>query len=116
MTERFEEAIDRANKEERATFTVRTVGVRPCGSDDVPRELHEKMIARTIEICKKHSGIDCVRRSGSTDCNSPMSMGVPAICLGCYMGGGAHTREEFVEIDSVEIGRRIAAELILGYY
>lgn len=116
MTEQFERIMRETAEEGRAAFAVRTVGVRPCGSDDVPRDRHEEMIARVREICEKHSGMDCVRRSGSTDCNSPMSVGVPAVCLGSYMGGGAHTREEFVEIDSLETGMRIAAELILGYF
>ena len=103
--------------EGRAEFAVRTVGIRPCGSEDVPRDLHEEMIARVEEIYRHHAGeIDCARRSGSTDCNSPMSVGIPAVCLGCYVGGGAHTREEYVEIASLETGRCIAAELILGYF
>lgn len=116
MTEQFEAAMRAAAEEGRAEFSVRTVGIRPCGSEDVPKELHEEMIARVIEICKHHTGEICARRSGSTDCNSPMSMGVPAVCLGCYMGGGAHTREEFVEIASLETGMKIAAELILCYF
>lgn len=117
MTEQFEKTMCEVAAEGRAEFAVRTVGIRPCGSEDVPHDLHEEMIARVEEIYKHHAGeIECVRRSGSTDCNSPMSVGVPAVCLGCYVGGGAHTREEFVEIASLETGRYIAAELILGYF
>jgi acetylornithine deacetylase/succinyl-diaminopimelate desuccinylase-like protein len=39
-------------------------------------------------------------------------MGIPAICVGAYAGGGAHTREEYVEIDSLPIGMDIAIRVI----
>ena len=54
--------------------------------------------------------------SGSTDCNIPMSLGVPSVCVGLYRGGGAHTREEYVWIDSIPVGLKIAADLILSYF
>ena len=53
---------------------------------------------------------------GSTDCNIPLSMGVPAICPGCVIGNGTHTREEYVEIDSPEPGIRLAFDLILHHF
>ena len=38
----------------------------------------------------------------------------------CYrrakLGGGSHTREEYVNIKSISVGMRIAAELILDYF
>jgi acetylornithine deacetylase/succinyl-diaminopimelate desuccinylase-like protein len=43
-------------------------------------------------------------------------MGIPAICPGCVMGAGAHTREEYVEIDSLLPGLKVAAELILHHF
>lgn len=52
---------------------------------------------------------------GSTDCNIPLSMGIPAIHIGCYRGAGAHTREEYVEIRSLLPGLKLALDLILGY-
>ena len=116
MTELFEECVRHANERGTATFRVTTVGIRPCGSEDVDHALHEEMLSLASSISEKHSGIPCVRRSGSTDCNSPMSVGVPAVCLGCYAGGGAHTREEYLEIDSLSAGMKIVSELILSYF
>ena len=46
----------------------------------------------------------------------PLSMGIPAICPGCVLGAGAHTREEYVEIDSLLPGLKVAAELILYHF
>lgn len=36
--------------------------------------------------------------AGSTDCNIPLSMGIPAICFGGLLGDGVHTREEYVTV------------------
>lgn len=116
MTQLFEQTVLRANERKTATFRVKTVGVRPCGSEDVDRELHEEMLSLASGIIEKHTGVPCRRQSGSTDCNSPMSVGVPAVCVGCYQGGGAHTREEYLEIDSLPVGMKIVAELILSYF
>ena len=98
-----------------AKISVETIGVRPCGQD-VDEALLENMAQRVIAICQKHSGIPCKRTSGSTDANIPMSMGIPAVCVGVYQGGGPHTREEYVEIASIPVGLKITAELILGYF
>lgn len=116
MTSLFEDAITRARERSNATFRVTTVGIRPCGSEDLDRELHEKMLSLVSDITKKHTGIAPQRRSGSTDCNSAMSVGIPAVCVGCYSGGGAHTREEYLELDSIPVGMRIVAELILSCF
>lgn len=110
----FEKTVAEARAEGLAEIEVETIGVRPCGGK-IDEALHEEMISKTIAICEKHTGMECVRRSGSTDCNAPMSLGVPAVCVGVYEGGGAHTREEYVYIDSIPKGLKIAAELILSY-
>lgn len=115
MEKVFESVINRANARGKGKFTVETVGIRPCGGD-VDAEIHEAMISRVIEICEKHTGITCMRGKGSTDCNVPMSLGVPAVCPGIYMGGGAHTREEWVEIASLPAGVRICSDIMLDYF
>ncbi|WP_320128183.1 hypothetical protein [uncultured Sphaerochaeta sp.] len=54
--------------------------------------------------------------AGSTDCNIPLSLGIPSVCLGCYNGGKAHTYEEWVEIASLEPGYRVAFKMVLSYF
>lgn len=111
----FEETIARAKEDNIADITVNLLGVRPCekGVDSV--RLAE-MTTKAIRISEKHSGIPCKAKSGSTDCNIPMSMGIPAIAVGVYMGDGTHTRAERVLISSIPIGMKIGAELILEYF
>jgi len=88
------------------------VGDRPCGLDvdNTP------LAARAAAAVRTHYGFEPRFTSGSTDCNIPLSMGIPAICPGCVLGAGAHTREEFVEIDSLLPGLKVASELILYHF
>ena len=112
MREIFENEIIKAKERNDAEITVNTIGIRPCGKD-VDSEKLAKMSEKCIKICEKYSGFDCLLGSASTDCNIPMSMGIPAVCVGIFWGSGAHTREEKVEISSIPAGIKIAAELIL---
>ena len=97
------------------TVTVTLVGDRPC-ADGVDREKLEEMMARANAASQRHYGHAMTFGSGSTDCNIPLSMGIPAICVGCYRGAGAHTRQEYVEIDSLLPGLKFASDLILHYF
>ncbi len=116
MTRQFEEKIQKAQENPNATIKVETVGIRPCG-EAKDKALHQAMIERAVEVSARHTGLETIRiTSGSTDCNIPLSLGVAAICPGLYLGGGAHTREEWLNIKSLEMGLRVAAELILDYF
>ena len=115
MKQFFESEIEKAKQSGKAEITVKTIGERPCGGD-VDKEHLAQMSEKVARICQKHSGKLCPSRSSSTDCNIPMSMGIPAISMGCYVGQGAHTREEKVLISSIPVGLKIAAEIILGYF
>jgi len=74
------------------------------------------MISRVSDICRKHSGLPCFVGSGSTDCNIPLSVGIPAVCLGVFLGAGAHTEGEYIYKDSLKVGLLIAGELILELF
>ncbi len=115
MKNTFEKLVAEANAEGKAKFTVNVVGIRPC-SNDYDVALHEEMIERVRAITEKYTGMTCTRHSGSTDCNAPMSMGVPAVCVGTYRGWGTHTREEYVERASFENSMKITIDLMLQYY
>jgi len=94
---------------------VELLGERPC-SGEVDMQREESLMNRAAAAAKRHANVEMDFRAGSTDCNIPLSMGIPAICTGCYVGGGAHTREEWVQIDSLLPGLKIAFELILHHF
>jgi di/tripeptidase len=76
----------------------------------------QALMARASQAVERYYGKPVNFVSGSTDCNIPLSMGIPAVCVGCCFGSGAHTREEYVEIDSLLPGLKVAFELILHYF
>lgn len=88
------------------------VGDRPCGLDVD----NSALAARAVKAVEAHYGFSPALTSGSTDCNIPLSLGIPAICPGCVLGADAHTREEYVEIGSLLPGLKVAAELILHHF
>ena len=85
-------------------------------SGDVNEADENLLFDRIAKAVQSQYDITISRRSGSTDCNIPLSMGIPSACIGCYAGEGAHTREEYVEIDSLLPGLKLAFELILHHF
>ena len=114
MEEHFHAAIN-FYRTKGIEVTVTQVGDRPCMGDvDPVRE--QALMDRGAQAVKKYYGYDVVYRSSSTDCNIPMAMGIPGICVGTVDGGKAHTREEYIEIDSLLPGLKVAAEMILHHF
>jgi len=96
-------------------ISVSLLGSRPCSGDlDWNRE--EILMNRAASAVQEHYGYEVSFRSGSTDCNIPLSLGIPAVCVGCAEGEGAHTREEWVDIQSLRPGLGVAFQLILHHF
>ena len=93
---------------------VEKVGDRPC-ADGVDERALSQFKYEWKEIIEKIIDKEERVSSGSTDCNIPASLGVPALCVGSYYGGGAHTREEWINIESLNQGLDVAIELIKKY-
>lgn len=95
--------------------TVTLLGERPCGIE-IDETAHNALIARASDAILRHYGLQTTLGAGSTDCNIPLSRGIPAVCVGAVCGGGAHTREEYVEINSLKPGIAVAFEMILHHF
>lgn len=111
----FKNEVQKMKDKNISEITVKLIGDRPCGGDVDQTKLNE-LCEKVISICQKHSGLDCIRESGSTDANIPMSLGIPAVCAGTHISGGTHTREEWIDKKSLEIGAKINAEIVLEYF
>lgn len=96
--------------------TVETLGKRPCKSSDVDEDALAQLTLTAAAISEHFTGIRCGYGASSTDCNTPLSMGVPAVCLGLCRGSGSHTRGEWLDIDSLPIGAKIAGAFIGRYF
>ena len=111
MAGQFQSLFDRPGLE------VRLVGSRPCGRLGTEGlEMQEKMIQRAEQLIEAVTGKKPARTSGSTDCNLPLSMGIPSICIGTCYGAGAHTREEYLLADSMLTGCEVAIRTVLEYF
>lgn len=101
MKAKFEEIFESA-KSEKTEVLVELIGERPCS--EIPEEIQNAFAQKCGKIIENINGKEVSYGSSSTDCNIPMSLGIPGIAMGVYVGGGAHTREEWVDISSLEKG------------
>lgn len=98
-----------------ARVDVELLGLRPCGRGVNPDE-QARLEALCIEAIAQYTGEAPTRASGSTDCNIPLSMGIPSCCFGVYVGEGEHTREEWVDAASICPGMKAAACVIMNWF
>ena len=96
-------------------ITVTEVGNRPCGGEiDLGVQVAMKQRANVIAL--ETLGRPMRFKTGSTDCNIPLSMGIPSICVGCCDGDGCHTREEYLDIKGIFAGLCMAFGMILHHF
>jgi len=92
---------------------VEVLGERPCMGDVDPVKqaaLEDKVSALLAEYC----GSVPPKAPSSTDCNIPFSVGIPSVCFGGYIGKGAHTREEYIELESLKQGMPMLLACVLS--
>ena len=113
MKEKFFEIFD-AVRAMGVEVNVTVVGERPSAKGVDENEI-KRMCDIVSKVQKSVTGEDSTYGSGSTDCNIPLSLGVPAVCFGVYVGGGAHTRGEWIKKSSVVPGLEIALKTTLEF-
>ncbi|MBR4077828.1 MAG: M20/M25/M40 family metallo-hydrolase [Oscillospiraceae bacterium] len=114
MQHRFEEIIA-AHRVKGVNITVTEVGNRPCGGE-IDLGGQEAMKQRANDIALETLGRPMRFKTGSTDCNIPLSLGIPSICVGCCDGDGCHTREEYLDIKGIYPGLCMAFGMILHHF
>ena len=108
-------AVIEAYRAKGVQVEVELLGQRPCSGAVDPEKL-AGLSRRIGGAVAAYSGVTPAVTAGSTDCNIPLSLGIPAVCVGVVDGAGAHTREEYVVIDSFVKGYRCAFACILPYF
>ena len=66
--------------------------------------------------CLQNEGLQPHLSIGSTDANIPLSLGIPAVCIGLSTGQGAHTVQEYINIDPLSTGLDQLVHLVEGSY
>jgi acetylornithine deacetylase/succinyl-diaminopimelate desuccinylase-like protein len=97
------------------TVNVTLLGERPC-MGNVDPDKQQALVDRAERLTREYLKIEPEVQSGSTDCNIPLAAGIPSVALGCYIGEGAHTRGEWLRVDSLPSGLRLAFDLILEHF
>jgi len=87
-------------------------GIQPLGSRPAGRTASERLLRAAREAVRE-AGLPIQERAASTDAAAAVPYGVPAIAVGAYRGGGAHTEEEWVEPDSLALGLRVLSGLLV---
>ena len=108
-------AILASHTPEDARVTAERIGERPCAGAVDPaaqRALGEACLG----ALRRYAGTQPALCAGSTDCNIPLSMGVPSACFGVYRGEGAHTREEWIDVRTVCGGMKAAMSVLLNWF
>jgi acetylornithine deacetylase/succinyl-diaminopimelate desuccinylase-like protein len=87
------------------------IGNRPVGAISP----HHPLV-QTARRSLEKVGLEPRLHIGSTDANIPLSLGLPAICVGITTGGGAHTLDEYIHVQPVAQGITQLYSLVKGAY
>ena len=113
MEQRFNTVVDSC-RGLGGELSVELLGVRP-GNGPLDAQALKAFTDRTADIISTFYDGELDFAAYSTDSNVPLSLGIPANTVGTVRGAGAHTREEWVELDSLYAGLKIALSLMLQY-
>ena len=111
MKGHFERIFDAA-KSERVEIIINKVGDRPC-KGDVDLVAEKRLIDAYVRAVRETTGGEVMSGPASTDANIPMSLGIAALDVGAAVSIGSHTREEYLEKNSVSEGLEVMIRTML---
>lgn len=83
-----------------------SIGRRPSG--EIPENHPLVLLAQE---CLQTAGVHPILGIASTDANIPLSLGLPAICIGLTSGGHPHTPQEYIDARPLQAGFQALLEL-----
>jgi len=110
LISQVEKKIEQASQADVA-FEAEVIGQRPAGEISADHPL-----IQLAQECIREQGLEPTLTSGSTDANIPLSKGFPALVLGVTTGGGAHTVNEFINIEPIEKGVKQLLSFVQGVW
>lgn len=91
------------------------LSIRPC-KGDVDEEKQQELWNRCLEIIRRYHKADDIEMDvNSTDANIPWSEGIPSTTIGVVLCGAAHTKDEWMDISTLDEGFHIAMNFVLSY-
>ena len=109
------EAVIAAYRAMGLDIEVQLLGERPCAANVDENALAElkKLAADSV---LRVTGQEAKFVSASTDCNVPLSLGIPSVCMGVCVGAGLHTREEVLQLGSLPQGSRLCMDFLCNFF
>ncbi|MBQ1372201.1 MAG: M20/M25/M40 family metallo-hydrolase [Oscillospiraceae bacterium] len=95
-------------------LTVELLGIRP-GNGPVDLAALAAFTANSLDVIRSFCDAPVDETPCSTDSNVPLSRGIVANTIGTVRGGLSHTRQEWVELESLKPGLKIVLSLMLHY-
>jgi acetylornithine deacetylase/succinyl-diaminopimelate desuccinylase-like protein len=100
LEKRVERLLAAAEEETGIRILSHVVGQRPAATLDTEHPLREGVNAIRQRLRLRPATFS----ASSTDANLPLSLGIPAVCLGITRGGFAHTVREYIDIAPILAG------------
>ena len=94
---------------------VELVGDRPCAGNVDP-DAQKALEDLSVDSIRRVTGCEPQFFSGSTDCNIPLSVGIPSVCLGVCHAKGAHTRTETLYLSSLPQGSEYCMDFMCHFF
>ena len=113
MEAKFWQVIEKFRRQGKQIH-VEILGIRP-GAGTYDRTELESWTESNAACIREFYDGEIDFSPASTDANIPLSIGVPANTIGTVRGGGAHTREEWVDLDSLPTGMEIVLGILAQY-
>lgn len=92
---------------EQVEISMEQIGHRPGG--EIPA--NHPLVQLACRCLRLH-GMQPALSIGSTDANIPLSLGLPAVCVGVTRGAGAHTMNEYIETEFLPQGLGQMVDLV----
>lgn len=100
---------------EKYKIQIETLGIRP-GNGPIDHEKLMQMTNRNIDIIQHYYPSTVNICAYTTDSNIPLSYGICANTIGTIIGGNAHTYHEWIDLESIGIGFKVAMAIVLQYF
>jgi tripeptide aminopeptidase len=95
---------------EQSEIKLTLIGERPGGGLSERHPLVQAAVQALKECGEKSIHL----KSGSTDASAPLSVGLPAICIGITRGGNAHSLSEYIELEPISRGYNALKSIIVS--
>ena len=109
----FREIVEKYRKQGTYEIQVEDDGSLP-GKGDVDEARQGRINEKIRAIFGEYLEGDTIFRSGAGDLNIPASRGVPGVGFCAYKLGRIHSREEYIDLNSLENALRASLAVVLS--